>query len=114
MGSRGYAYSPICLVDRFPKFNDGYQHGKYIHDMEVEISAYESDIRNLEDEVEVLVGNIEANEHLIFSGSITRAERRALVEENKHMKATILDIHDEIYDIEQNVELLRHKIDNAR
>lgn len=114
VGSKGNNYPSVCSIELFPKFNQGFRKGKYIYDLGEQINYFVVDIEDLERDVDALTEKISLNENLVFSNTTSRQDRRQLVEKNKHMKATILDIHDEIYEIERRIADLEQEIENTR
>jgi hypothetical protein len=99
-GHAGRSYNNVCPADLEGLFLAGFDTGRELHQLDVDIHQKEREVHDMQHELEDLVGQQQLVETRLLSTSLTAVERKALLDQFKQQQTGITQLEIDIRDTE--------------
>ena len=111
IASKGHPYPDLCPAQRYPEFDEAYNIGLRVNDIQLEINAMQAEHDNLADELEELLTRIANNEEMIISDNTEPATRRDLMVQNKELEAIAQGLEGDLAALDQELAVMKQRRD---
>ncbi len=93
------------------EFDEAYNIGLRVNDIQLEINAMQAEHDNLADELEELLTRIANNEEMIISDNTEPATRRDLMVQNKELEAIAQGLEGDLAALDQELAVMKQRRD---
>lgn len=111
LGRSGTAYDGICPGDLEQSFLASYRQGFKVHELEVELYHLKKERKQLMEEHDELIEEIENNEKMIISDNTSSKLREELLEQNKLIDQILSNKDAEISDLKDHIDSKKNAVD---
>lgn len=108
-GSAGKSFPSLCPAAQYPEFEEAYTIGLRVHEIQREINALQKDYDIVDQELDDVTVNIQANEEQIIADGTAPETRRELMTQNKALELIASALAADLADLHQGIESLKRK-----